>query len=133
MNAAIARKIWWHCIFPLFTGFYIYLATREGYNWIQDVFSFIHFSDRSLPWPLEVIKFNVSDFCWNYSFASSLFLWKSWTGSVTFSFFLLVTGLMLFAELIQIYIPEWFTFDWKDLVAAILAVGLSYFLNARNA
>ncbi len=77
-------------------------------------------------WLLKVVAFQVPDFCWSLSLASSLFLFQGKTewGSYFFSFVVLL--LLVGAEFIQSLFPQHFTFDWGDVVAAVLAFLLSY-------
>jgi hypothetical protein len=136
--SSLLKKIILHIILPLVAGFLIYVLTRPlpilstltggsaPDNYVTDNFKYA-------PWYTRIIVLTGPDFLWSYSFASALFLWKSYSGKVSFSFLILVAGIMVFSELIQLLVPDWFTFDIADLLAAILATGLSYFLNARNA
>jgi hypothetical protein len=132
--SSLIKKIVLHIILPLVAGFLIYMLTRplpmfRGFGPGNIATENI----QQTSWFARIIIFNIPDFCWSYSFASALFLWKSYSGTVTFSFLILVGAIMVFSELIQLLVPAWFTFDFADLLAAILATGLSYFLNARNA
>ena len=74
---------------------------------------------------LRLLVNNGPDFCWYYSFASSLHI-------VNFIFFksklfLYLTVIVIVAsEMVQIFLSQHFTFDWIDVGAAIIAVGLSY-------
>jgi len=133
---SLAKKILLHILLPLVAGLLIYLVTREVP---------LHIYVRNLPlhdslidnlqnasWLTRIIVLSGPDFLWSYSFASALFIWKSYAGPVSISFFILVAAIMAFSELIQLGLPLYFTFDIADLVAAILATGLSYFLNTRN-
>jgi hypothetical protein len=127
------KKIVIHIILPLVAGFLIYMLTRPlpmfrafGPDNIAIE------NNQHISWFGRIIILNGPDFLWSYSFASALFLWKSYNGTIPLTFLILVAGIMAFSELVQFAVPAWFTFDIADLVAAILATGLSYFLNARN-
>ena len=71
------------------------------------------------------------DFCWYYSFASSLFI----INFILFRSKLLIwmTVIIIVAsEIIQILLPRHFTFDWRDVGAAIIALVLSYCVVKKN-
>jgi hypothetical protein len=132
--SSLLKKIILHIILPLVAGFLIYMLTRplpmfRGLG--PENIAIENIQHRS--WFVRIIILNGPDFLWSYSFASALFLWKSYSGVVSLSFLILVAGIMVFSELIQLAVPGYFTFDIADLLAAILATLLSYFLNVRNA
>ena len=109
-------------VVPLMVGLFIYLL----------------FKPALLPTPLKLrtslpgknlfIRLLINsgpDFCWSYSFSSALFI-------TNFLFFrskllaLLTVLLIIFSEVVQIFLPRYFTFDWVDVSAVITAVGLSF-------
>ena len=129
---SLKNKILFHIILPLIAGCIIYLTTRTQSPIPNFTTGFDH-NAHGTSLPARILILSGPDFFWSYSFASALFIWKSFDGPVGFSFFLTVAAIMAFSELIQLVFPNYFTFDIADLVAAILATGLSYFLNRRNA
>jgi hypothetical protein len=135
---SLIKKIILHVILPLVAGFLIYILTRPLplLNILNNGPAVDNFAIENIKyahWFTRIIILTGPDFLWSYSFASALFIWKSYSGKISFSFLILVAGIMAFSELIQLAFLQWFTFDIADLLAAILATGLSYFLNARNA
>jgi len=136
---SLLKKIVIHILLPLVVGLFIYVGTRQmPIHLFHALGNFPHDTIienlQNESWLPRIIILSGPDFLWSYSFASALFIWKSYGGGqVSFSFFILVTVIMACSELIQLFFPGYFTFDIADLVAAILATGLSYFLNNRNA
>jgi hypothetical protein len=121
------RVILIHILLPLAVGGLVYLLFRSN-SWIHaQLFS----PGADLPvikihgFLADVLRYNFPDFCWSYALAASMFVWQRWSEYprkwVTVLALLLLTG----SEFIQLVQPG-FTFDWKDLVAAILGFGLSY-------
>jgi hypothetical protein len=125
-----AGKIFLHVILPVIAGVMIYVLFRKD-TWFHHqllkaispkaVFSKGIFTD--------IIAFNLPDFCWSYSLASALFIWEKWLHTRIRFFTAFVLLLLLVAELIQYFFAPQFTFDWLDLVAAVLAFFLSYLTN----
>lgn len=121
-----------HVLLPLLLGFLIYLFFRTN-TW---------FHQTMLPeWKTQftfestiltaIFKFHLPDFCWSYSFTSALLLWKYWykLKLTYFEPFLLI--ILMTSEIVQLFLKPAFTFDWFDLVAAIIAFCLSFFFSNR--
>ena len=133
-NRGYSYKILLHIISPLIGGCIIYLYYRHN-TWLNMHLGFRSItSDNNLQsnWWHEVLVYNVPDFCWDYSFASALFIWRQKTAAGTKYFPIAVFVLLMISESIQIFFPGNFTFDWLDILAAILAFSLSYSLNYRT-
>lgn len=119
-------------LFPLLTGLLVYILFRNQ-SWLHQQF---FGNDVQLPLVnisgkvADIIKFQLPDFCWAFSLTAALVTWKNWWGrSIPFFFgyiFVLVAG----SELIQLW-GSGFTFDLRDLLAAILGVVLSFLLIDR--
>jgi len=130
---SLLRQMIFHVLLPLIFGIVIYFLFRKD-TWFHQ-----YFFSVQMKFPLiepqntagKIMAFNLPDFCWSYSFASALFLWKRWMGSKWVVFPVLVLSLLLVAEFIQLYFSHWFTFDWADIFAALLAYVLSYKANDR--
>ena len=127
-------RILLHCILPLLIGCIIYLSGRNT-TWLNEHLKFIQFHFYGVPqhsWLFNVFKYNLPDFCWDYSFSSALFLWKQKTDTKIKYFPFAVLFLLMASEAIQIFFPFSFTFDWLDMLAAFIAFCLSYFLNHKK-
>ena len=114
-----------HCIMPLFIGALVYLFFRADF--------FIGLPKITVQQAaLKQIIFTLPDFCWSYSFASALYLFSihyhlngKWCVFLIFS---IIAG----SELVQLILPQYFTFDIFDLGAAVLAFMLSSVLIAKR-
>lgn len=124
-----SRAILIHVLLPLAVGGMAYLLLRSN-SWIHAQF-FSRGSDlpviKSHGFMSDILKYNLPDFCWSYSLASSLFVWKRWWGAAIplFSFWVLL--ILAGAEMIQLLPGSDFRFDLIDLFAAFLAFGLSFY------
>ncbi|MFT3844376.1 MAG: hypothetical protein QM725_04935 [Lacibacter sp.] len=58
------------------------------------------------------------DFLWNFSLANFLFTFSPTTKAY---YNYLVLAVLLFAEVIQLFLRQYFTFDYFDLLAAFIA------------
>jgi predicted Na+-dependent transporter len=125
----ILKAILIHVFLPLLLGFLIYLLFRTN-TWFHQTmlpawktqFAF----DNSIL--TAIFKFHLPDFCWSYSFTSALLLWK-YCYKIKLPYFepfLLAT--VIVSEIVQIFLKPAFTFDWIDLIAAIVAFFLSRFM-----
>jgi len=122
--------IFFNCFLPLLIGFIIYLVFRPN---LFPSMSPFHgkLSLKAENFFQRLLVNNGPDFCWYYSFASSLFM-------VNFIFFrskllLYLTVMIIVAsEIVQILFPRHFTFDWIDVGVAIAAVALSYFVVKKS-
>lgn len=116
-------------LLPLLTGFLIYLLFRN-HSWLhQQIFG----NDIRLPLlnisgsMADIIKYQMPDFCWAYSLTAALVIWKNWWGRPVPFFFGYILLLAAGSELIQLW-GSGFTFDTRDLLAAVLGVVLSFLL-----
>jgi hypothetical protein len=127
------RAIFWHVMFPLLIGFIIYFLFRKG-TWIH---AFFISSNHHQPLILtkgtiaRIIAYNLPDFCWSYSFSCALFIWKKIFGKEIKRFPIIVFTLLLTGEIIQFFFPSAFTFDWLDIIAAVLGFSLSWLQTDR--
>lgn len=120
-----------HIALPLLIGVVIYLKGKED-TWLNNHFPFLNFS--LIHWHADniwhrLLVYNLPDFCWDYSFASALFFWgrKAFANSKYFPVMILL--ILLMSEAIQIFMPAAFTFDWLDMLGAVLAFSMSWLLN----
>lgn len=129
-----ARPVLLHVVLPLVAGLVIYLLFRSG-TWLHGFL--LPASGRGPVLPpadsvTRIIAFNLPDFCWCYSFASVLFLWEKWQKNNTRLLPVAVFILLLANEGVQYFLPSSFTFDWADVIAAVLAFILSVFQIRKN-
>ena len=117
----MAKRIFYLCFLPLLIGALVYIFFRRtGIIGIS-----IHIFDigRTAFW--RVVVDTLPDFCWAFSFSNALYILfyhvglSFWKGTA----FILVA--MCGSELVQIMLPQYFTFDIADLVAEVFAVFLS--------
>jgi hypothetical protein len=126
------KRVLLHVLLPLLIGFFIYFFFRPDVAFIQ------WFSKREPLIPLnqlnkvqELFVFSGPDFCWSYSLSSALFIGEKWQVSSIRYFAFIVLLLVIGAELIQLLLTSAFTPDWIDVLAALSAFILSYFLIRR--
>lgn len=124
-------KILLHIIFPLIVGTVIYISGRHNtaLNKYLELFAFHNYRSTSKTWWNKILIYNIPDFCWDYSLASALFLWREMNLIKIKYFGVIVLSLLLATEGVQFFLPHFFTFDWLDMIAAIAAFFLSYTLN----
>jgi hypothetical protein len=120
-------------ILPLLVGLLIYLYFRENtllHQWIgcRNQASSISITNGLL----HLVAYQLPDFCWSISFASALFLFQYHFKIEGKGFFYFVMALIVSTELVQLLVPQLFTFDWWDLIAAITAVLLSYWAKPNS-
>lgn len=118
--------IFLHCILPLLIGAVVYVFFRV------DFFANVPKILVQQLW-IKRFLFTLPDFCWGYSLASALYLFAS-AFDVPFKkmaclIFILAPG----SELVQIFLPQYFTFDVYDLAATVFAIALSTFQMKRLA
>lgn len=125
----LSRQTALHILLPLIAGITCYILFRKHTWFHQQFFS----GQEELPLieskstAIKLMAFNLPDFCWSYSLSAALFTWKKWSGISIRYFPLLVLLALLGSELIQVLLPELFTFDWIDILAAFIAFLLSYY------
>jgi hypothetical protein len=124
-------KVLLHVALPLLIGVVIYLNGRQD-TWLNRHLSFLpfffihpHFDNI---WH-RLLVYNLPDFCWDYSFTSALFLWERKALANNKYFPVMILLILLISEAIQIFMPAAFTFDWLDMLAAVLAFSMSWLLN----
>lgn len=123
-------KILLHCVLPLVIGFIIYLSGRNDTLLNKHLNIAFHYSVPH-SWWFNIFRFNLPDFCWDYSFSSALFLWGKMIIAKIKYFPFAVLFLLIASEAIQIFFRS-FTFDWLDMLAAIFAFFLSCFVNYKK-
>lgn len=123
-----------HVLLPLIAGAIIYLLLRQDTFLHQLFFSGSGSKAIAISKNLvtDIFVYNLPDFCWCYSFASALFIWERWQGNKIKFFSVVVLSVLVIGELIQIFLSSFFTFDWGDIVAAIIAFGLSYYQISKD-
>ena len=129
----VLKQILIHVLLPLIAGLLIYFFFRPDV-WFMQFFdkrealiSFYQINRFQ-----KLLIFSGPDFCWAYSLASALFIWEKWQGRFLKYFPTFVFFLIVLSELGQLFISKIFTFDWFDVVAALIAFALSYLLVYRN-
>ncbi len=132
MNSVI-RQLLLHTLFPLIIGFLIYFFFRPNVWFVQFLWNKeAMISLTEMNGGQKLLIFSGPDFCWAYSLSSVLFIWHKWQGKPKKYFLFLIFSLIILSELIQVFFHRKFTLDWLDVIAAFLAVVLSYLLNYRN-
>jgi hypothetical protein len=133
--SVFVKKIALHVILPLIIGLIIYFIARPD-TWLvqkllQSRFYFIEKNGDILStgWFTKFVVFNGPDFCWSYSITSALLYWKFFSSIKIPYFPLFIFLLILMQELVQLLFTRYFTFDIMDIVAAISAFILSWYLN----
>lgn len=128
------RQVLLHVILPLAAGLIIYLFCRSG-TWLHRLLLFSPAKPPVIP-PSNtfsrIIAFNVPDFCWCYSLSSALLLWEQWQHKKYRWLPAIVLLILLANEAVQYFLPSVFTFDLADMIAAILAFGLSFLLIRKD-
>lgn len=129
----IGKQIFFYVLLPLIIGYFIYFFFRPGYWFVQllckrEPLVTIH----ELSLIERIFIFSGSDFCWAFSFSSALFIWEN-TQYKRFRYLpLLALIIVVGSEFIQHIFNVKFTWDWWDVVAALLAFCLSFVLLRRN-
>ena len=124
------RVLFCYCLLPLLAGTLIYLLFRND-SWLHD-----RLFDQDTRLPLlgmegmiaDIVKYQLPDFCWSFSLTAALVVWKNWWGRPIPFFLLYIILIVAGSELIQLSVFNGFTFDIRDLFAAVLAAVLSFFL-----
>lgn len=124
------RVLLCYCLFPLLAGLLIYLLFRYD-SWLHDC---LFDQDTRLPLLVMVgpiadfVKYQFPDFCWSFSLTAALVVWKNWWGRPIPFFLFYIILIAAGSELIQLGVFNGFTFDIRDLFAAVLAAVLSFYL-----
>jgi hypothetical protein len=109
------------CLLPLFLGGLVYIFFRQS-----GIFGLslkpLHYKDSVLP---PVLINILPDFCWAFSFSNTLnfFFWQFGLSFWKAAAFMLAP--ICFSEFIQLFFPQYFTFDIADLLVEIFAFFLS--------
>lgn len=124
----LSRQTALHILLPLIAGITCYILFRKDTRLHQQFFFTQRFPlIEAKATGMKIIAFNLPDFCWSYSLAAALFTWKKWYGESIRYFPLLVLLALLGSEVVQVFLPGIFTFDWIDFFAAFIAFLLSYY------
>ncbi len=129
MKAGTVFKVVLFVILPLLAGLLIYIFYRDN-TWLHQ-HMFIGTGpklDKPPGLAGHIVVYTLPDFCWCFSFASSLILLKQWLGIRSDYFNIEVLLLLICSELVQLLFPAHFTFDSWDIGAAVLAFLLSVLL-----
>jgi hypothetical protein len=119
LTKALLFKILLHCILPLVAGAIVYLYFRQG-----GLMGYTLGNNTRMKDPGLLLQ-TLPDFLWAYSLASALFLFFGYTGlPFTWSAGVILV-ILLASEIIQLWFPGRFTFDFMDLGATVLAFLLS--------
>lgn len=129
-----ARRLIIHIILPLVAGLAIYILFRKN-TWLHHHLLPQGFNPVTLPqnWLSNFFIFNFPDFCWSYSLSCALFMWNSGNQFIAPAKFAIgVVALLIVVEVIQLWMPSRFTFDWLDLAATLIAFCLSWVQYRKN-
>ena len=115
-------KILLHVFLLLLIGFFIYVFYRPNV-WITRFLNW-KFNEQlnaeSYPVITKWIIYSGPDFCWAYSFASAIFilnhLYIHRSQRFMFAFILVI---LMFSEIIQLFLKPYFTFSMSGLIAVI--------------
>lgn len=121
------KRVTFFIVLPLILGGMCYIFFRTG-SWFADIFPT---SIKVVP-ERNLFRFLIAvspDFLWAFSLGSFLYSFQQYNEKYWFS--LLILMLLLFSEWLQLFTSRRFTFDYFDLIAAILAWLLSYSLRNR--
>jgi hypothetical protein len=123
-----------HVLLPLLASTFIYILFRSN-TWFH--LQVLHYSQNKPLITLEgftgkIIVNQIPDFCWSYSLASSLFLWHYWSETKFYRFPVFVLLVLLASEFVQLLLSGYFTFDWADVIAAVIAFLLSFWIVYEN-
>src|SRR5882762_8255532 len=113
------KRIVWHCVLPLLTGFVIYLFFHQPnlklHQWFADHYSVPNFYSAIKGNSLAIFFLNhFPDALWDYSLTCFLMLYIS-NSIKKYSRATLIISLVSLTEIIQLFFPKQFTFDWTDL------------------
>lgn len=128
-------KIFLHVLLPLVAGGLIYILYRPSV-WFTDIFNFNEgkINSEKTSFLEKLFIFSGPDFCWDYSFASSVFLLNFYYKFSSKEIIAIVVLLFLIvSETVQLFLEKWFTFSYGDLIAAIIAVIISLLFTPKNA
>jgi len=116
------------CILPLLLGIVIYIFFRDqGILGISARLS----NDKPYPFVKPIIN-TLPDFCWAFSLSNTLYLFfKISSVSLKRSTIFIILSVAL-SEIVQIFFPKHFTFDWLDLLADLIACSISLICMQTN-
>ena len=75
--------------------------------------------------PSKLFLYVFPDFCWSYSFTSATLIWGKFYQIRLKLLPLLILCTLIICEAAQVMFKSYFTFDWFDMIVAILAFILS--------
>lgn len=115
-----------HVLLPLIIGGSIYFFFRN-HTWLN---YYIFQKDQFLMkppigFPSKLFLYVFPDFCWSYSFTSATLIWGKFYQIRLKLLPLLILCTLIICEAAQVMFKSYFTFDWFDMIAAILAFILS--------
>jgi hypothetical protein len=129
----MTKRIIWHCIFPLLIGFSVYLFFHQPnlklHQWLADSYSFPNFYGYIKNNPIAIFFLHhFPDALWNYSLTCFLMLFFSNTIKINIRAAIIVS-LVSLTEIIQVFFSQQLTFDWIDLLLALVIslLTLNYF------
>lgn len=126
----MAKRIGYLCFLPLFIGGLIYIFFRKA--GLLGISLPMFDISRTTFW--KVILDTLPDFCWAFSFSNALHIFLYTFGLSFWKSTLFILVAICGSELLQILLPQYFTFDIVDLLAELFAVFLSsiYFYRKVN-
>ena len=118
------KWIVWRCVFPLLIGFIVYLFFHKPdlllHQWLADHYSIPDFYTSIKDKPVAIFLLNhVPDALWDYSLTCFLILCIS-NSIKKYTRAALIIFLVSLTEIVQLLFPKQFTFDWTDLLIAIM-------------
>jgi hypothetical protein len=118
----MGKRILLLILLPLLIGALFYIFFRTG-SWFSDFFPKylkVNISNEAFKYVTGIAP----DFCWSFSIGSFLYSHRDYSNKSWFHFFVLF--ILIFSELIQMWMPKYFLFDVFDLLAALAAWFLSF-------
>jgi hypothetical protein len=120
------KLVFWHCAFPMLLGLLLYAFFHKPdlllHKWIYKYCQTPSFFSSINKSSITIFLLNhVPDLLWAYSltFSFLLFISNALPAIVKAAFIIIVVS---FTEIIQLFFPEQFTFDWVDLFLSIITV-----------
>jgi len=119
---AYRRLVLVHCLVPLLAGSSTYVLSGR-FDFADTLFPGNDLESNKLA---TLLINSLADFCWSYSLAMAIYLYSLYFGLAEKFTILLICALLTGSELIQLFLPAAFTFDFYDLAAIMLALVFSY-------
>jgi hypothetical protein len=123
-KAKMIPRLFVHCFIPLAIGFIIYLLFHEPnlmlHSWLYSLAPIPNFYTAIKGHPIIIFLLNhLPDILWNYSLTHFLLIFIS-NALPPFSKAAIIVFIVSLSEIIQVFYPKQFTFDWIDLALAII-------------